>query len=82
MAGVTPAEVEDIALEAAWQRERATLGEKRYKAHISRPRYAGAVLVCERGIVAPLPDQTTIARAEMVADWETYLTANNVLTRL
>jgi hypothetical protein len=82
MAGVTPEEIEDIALEAAWQRERATLGAKRYKAHISRPRYTGAVLVCEYGIVAPRPEQTTIARAEMVDDWASYLEANNVLTRL
>jgi hypothetical protein len=82
MAGVSPGELEDIALEAAWQRERATLGEKRYKAHIDRPQYTGAVLVCERGIVAPTQAQTTTARGEMVNDWETYLTDNNVLVKL
>lgn len=72
----------DAELEREYQRDAARLGVKLYKAIISRPRYSGPVLVAQRGIVGPNAVVTSVIREEMVDDWQTYLTANNVLTRL
>lgn len=82
MAGVLPGDLTDIALEREYQRERATLGAKRYAAIIDRPGYRGKILVAERGVVGPSPAQTATLRQIVTDDLVTYLTGANVLTPL
>jgi hypothetical protein len=71
----------DAALEAAWQREQAALGEKRFKAHVERPGFAGDILVCQRGVVAAEAAATARLREILVDDLVTYLEGAGVLRR-
>lgn len=68
----------DAALEAAWLKARATVGEKRYAADLDRPYHRGKVLVCQRGIITP---GGPLDPAGQVDDLVTYWQQAGVLTR-
>jgi hypothetical protein len=76
MAGVTPEQEEDIRLEALYQREKAMLGNKRHKAWFTRPYYAGNVLWCDRGLVAPTVALTDLVRQGLHDDAITLFEGN------
>ena len=79
--GAAPAN-EDDALEAEYQRNRAHLGAKRFKATIDRPYHKGAVLVCQYGWCGVDPATTRTIDQGGMDDLTTYLETSGVMTRV
>lgn len=68
----------DAALEAAYQKDAARLGEQLFAGMLRRNYYTGKIIVCRRGVVTA--DGTDIM-GNVVDDWQAYNEANGTLTR-
>ena len=73
---------EDALLEAEYRRNRARMGNKRFKGILDRPYLKGVVLACDDGWVATTPELTAAIQRGGMDDLITYLEEAKVLTRL
>jgi N-acetyl-anhydromuramyl-L-alanine amidase AmpD len=78
----TASSAEDAALESQYRAQAGRLGNKRFKALLARSYYNGAVLVCDKGLVATSNHLTAIVQTGAIDDDVTLWEGNNQLTRL
>lgn len=73
---------EDAMLEAQYRAQQGRMGNKRFKALLSRSYYTGPILVLDKGVVATTTHLTAIVQTGMTDDAVTLWESNNQLTRL